>query len=229
MVPLPAGTTKKHGVAVAAEVAAVLAEVLAVELAGGQVSSAGRVVDDPRLASNLGSLLQQRVELLRQQEVGEVVRLHLDVVAVDGGLVHEGHDAGVVAQNVERVRQSLYLRHRGLDRPKVHEVTVDVDPAGDLLDGLLRPLARPVQHQHLGPLRSACLRGDEPCARRTPRDRHDLALQPRQRRLELTEPHRRQRLRRVVPRRPTAHRLFKSVRQASSTTTSPLASTTNLL
>ena len=86
--------------AVPAEIAAILPQIPGNQLLPRFAAGAGTVVDDARLAAQFGGPLEQRPDLVGQQEMRQVVRLHLHVEAVDGGLVGHAHDAGIVAQDV---------------------------------------------------------------------------------------------------------------------------------
>ena len=62
-----------------------------------------------------GRLLQQRVELLGEQEVREMVSLHLDVKPVNRCNILESHDTGVITQNIDpRWEETLNCRSSSL-------------------------------------------------------------------------------------------------------------------
>jgi hypothetical protein len=81
VVALPARSAEEHAVAIAAEVAAVLAEVLGLQRGGGEFPRNTGVVDHAGVALRFGCFVQEGEELLCEEEVGEVVRLHLRIVA----------------------------------------------------------------------------------------------------------------------------------------------------
>ena len=81
MVALPATATEECAGAVAAQVATVFAEILGLERRGRGRTEAAGVVDDARLALAVRGHGEEGEELLGEEEVGEVVGLHLGVVS----------------------------------------------------------------------------------------------------------------------------------------------------
>ena len=69
MVPLPARSAEEHAVAVAPEISPVLAEVLGVQRPGRDVACAAGVVDDAGFALAGCRLVEEREELLGEEEV----------------------------------------------------------------------------------------------------------------------------------------------------------------
>ena len=142
MVAHPARTPAQHAGAVAAQVTAILAQVLCAELAAGKLARARRVLHYARLAAQVGRALQQREGQPGQQKVREVVGLQLHVVAVCSGCVGEGHHARVAAQHVQASgsEQRLQRRARGAHAGKGGQVTVNgrdhCARSGALLDEL---------------------------------------------------------------------------------------------
>mmetsp|Transcript_144609 Transcript_144609/g.463354 ORF Transcript_144609/g.463354 Transcript_144609/m.463354 type:complete len:279 (+) Transcript_144609:309-1145(+) len=129
LVALEIGTLE-HLVAGPAKVPTVFAEVLGVQRIAhfGFVHLAGStgMVHDPCLAASICRLLQELHAEACEQEVGEVVGLHLNVAAVLGGDVPKAHDAGVVAQNVEAAARQLTLQlQAGLPHAlEAHQIAV---------------------------------------------------------------------------------------------------------
>mmetsp|Transcript_4849 Transcript_4849/g.19955 ORF Transcript_4849/g.19955 Transcript_4849/m.19955 type:complete len:241 (+) Transcript_4849:1329-2051(+) len=208
MVPHPAPPA-----AVAAEVAAVLAEVLGGEFAGhvgGAGPGARAVRDDPGAVPLRRGFLQKGHELLGEEEVREVVDLHLDVVSVLGGLVVDGHYPRVAAQDVDALvaARLLQLRDGALHADERAEVAVDVlnlrvELGARLfygLEGLDGALGRAVEADDPGaPLRERHRRAT-PGARSRPGD--DVGFFPeigREREAELVPPPRHLLRRLVVP------------------------------
>ena len=81
MVPLPAAPAEQCAGAVAAEVAAVLAEVLGLQRRGRHAPEAAGLVDDAGLALAGRGHGEEGEELFGEKEVGEMIGLHLGVVS----------------------------------------------------------------------------------------------------------------------------------------------------
>mmetsp|Transcript_1611 Transcript_1611/g.3644 ORF Transcript_1611/g.3644 Transcript_1611/m.3644 type:complete len:272 (+) Transcript_1611:440-1255(+) len=155
-----------------------------------------RVVHDARLAGALGGLFEEREQLPGEQEVREVVRLHLDVVAILGALVVHGHNAGVVAQHIETLRAGRDDSGGGrADRLKVHQIAVDRRQLRarhqvlNRLEGGVGALRLAVQHQHMGALLSARARRRVARPRRGARDGDDLPGEVRESREDVVVDH----------------------------------------
>ena len=111
-------------------------------------------MDDARLAASGRRRLHRRVELLGEQEVRQVVRLHLQVEAVRGRFILEGHDARVVCEHIEFRRRREDRLGRGANRRERHGVVVDVRDDTALSrhrlhvgERRLGPRRRPVQEE----------------------------------------------------------------------------------
>mmetsp|Transcript_38107 Transcript_38107/g.107656 ORF Transcript_38107/g.107656 Transcript_38107/m.107656 type:complete len:262 (-) Transcript_38107:375-1160(-) len=101
MVPLPPGPSKEHGGAVAPQVAPILTVVLCLDRSVRHLACLARVLHHSCFAVLLGRLLQKRPQFFGEQEVREMVCLHLNIIAILGGLVWQGHHTSVAAQHVD--------------------------------------------------------------------------------------------------------------------------------
>ena len=126
MVPFPSRAVVRKSLPVASEVPPIPLQIpLAQGLDRHRVAPGeGRVLDDPGVATRRS--LQQRHQPLREEEVREVVDLHLDVEAVLRGNVRAREHAGVVREDVDTFRARI--RHpfgRHAHRREVREVAGD--------------------------------------------------------------------------------------------------------
>ena len=81
VVALPAAAAEEHAVAVATQISAVLAEVLVLQRDRGHVPCAAGVVHDARFPFAGRGFGEEGDELLGKQEMREVVRLNLNIIA----------------------------------------------------------------------------------------------------------------------------------------------------
>merc|ERR1719330_1713365 len=90
LVALPAWATERIAATpsgIAPKIAAVLAKILGIKWLVRYIPSTTAVVHHSRFTALAGSLLEQRPNLGREEEMGEMVRLHLGVTSVFRGLV----------------------------------------------------------------------------------------------------------------------------------------------
>mmetsp|Transcript_96539 Transcript_96539/g.275398 ORF Transcript_96539/g.275398 Transcript_96539/m.275398 type:complete len:218 (+) Transcript_96539:715-1368(+) len=113
--------------AVAAEVAPVLLQVFGCQRKERRIPGPGGMIHNPRLALLVGRRLKQVPKQRRQQELRQVVGLHLYIEPVRGGRVQKSHDASVETEDVE-LADGLADGGRGFPNAReAAQVTVDMD------------------------------------------------------------------------------------------------------
>jgi len=173
----------------------ILAQVLGLERA--TIAGAAGVVHDSGFAMFSGSDLEIGQQFLDEQEMREVIGVHLDIEAVFGGFVREGHDASIAGEHIEcstgpEVAFEGCLH--GADTGEVLQVTRDTHEdsvgaaAAEGFHCLCGPGRITIQKHHLCTLAGTNLSSNVTCACGCARDRHALALHGRQCIHEIREP-----------------------------------------
>mmetsp|Transcript_4188 Transcript_4188/g.5241 ORF Transcript_4188/g.5241 Transcript_4188/m.5241 type:complete len:260 (+) Transcript_4188:393-1172(+) len=178
----------EHGGAVAAQVATIPLQILGIQLVVHVLHdpcSTG-MVHHTRLAMRGGGLLQEGHAKAGQQEVREMIGLHLNVTAIFRGNVPKSHNASVVAQDIQAavLQLAVQLGPGAADALETRQVaghlhgvrgTVLPGNGADVPKGFVRTDGVAVQQDQLGALARTDLRKDLPGARGATRHRHHFA------------------------------------------------------